>query len=253
MLYSVRMRSAQGGSHELGGRHISGAERIVEREKIEQTANEMLKRAFSHTRGQADFINIVIEKVEEKKVVEVPLLSVETCTSSTVTMGREMAESSLIAAGVTLVAVQKGMTLLLALTDSMRGAMLVCAETGRRLDTTGMRGVRVSRMDIGEEKEFHNILTQRGMNNTHVREALVLASKVAAASNIVAELCWSDDPEYTTGYVASSSGYIRIPHCKPFGSLLGGRVFFVRPEGDVGQIVDYLENQPVIVKLPEGL
>ena len=28
-LYSVRMRAAQGGPHEKGGHHISGAERIV--------------------------------------------------------------------------------------------------------------------------------------------------------------------------------------------------------------------------------
>ena len=28
-LYSVRMRAAQGGPHENGGHHISGAERIV--------------------------------------------------------------------------------------------------------------------------------------------------------------------------------------------------------------------------------
>lgn len=33
MLYSVKMRSAQGGPHEQGGRHISGAERILSEEK----------------------------------------------------------------------------------------------------------------------------------------------------------------------------------------------------------------------------
>ncbi len=252
MLYSVRMRSAQGGSHELGGRHISGAERIVGRDEIEETATAMLKRAFSHTRGQADFINIVIEKVEEKRVVEVPLLVVETRTSGDVAMGREMAENSLVEAGVALLAAQKGMAALLDLTDSMRGAMLLCAGTGQRLDNTEARGVRVSRMDIDEKKAFRSMLTKRGMNNTHVQEALVLASKVAATPNIVAELCWSDDPEYTTGYVASSAGYIRIPHCKPFGSLLGGRVFFVKAESDPSSIINYLENQPVMVKLPKG-
>ena len=29
MVYSIRMRSAQGGPHEQGGSHISGAERLV--------------------------------------------------------------------------------------------------------------------------------------------------------------------------------------------------------------------------------
>ena len=34
MHYSVRMRAAQGGSHENGGRHISGAERLIPRELL---------------------------------------------------------------------------------------------------------------------------------------------------------------------------------------------------------------------------
>ena len=45
MLYSVKMRSAQGGPHEQGGRHISGAERILSEEKIEQAIVAMLHRA----------------------------------------------------------------------------------------------------------------------------------------------------------------------------------------------------------------
>ena len=34
-LYSIRMRGAEGGPHEEGGRHISGAERIVEESDLE--------------------------------------------------------------------------------------------------------------------------------------------------------------------------------------------------------------------------
>jgi len=33
-MYSIRMRAALGGPHENGGRHISGAERIVPGERI---------------------------------------------------------------------------------------------------------------------------------------------------------------------------------------------------------------------------
>lgn len=243
------MRSAQGGAHEAGGRHISGAERIVSQDMVEQTTNAMLERAFCHTRGQADFINIVVEKIEENKVQEVPLLSVHTVPGSDVTAGHHAAQSALAQAGVTLLAAQSGITALLSLADSMGGAMLFCAVTGRRLDDAGSRGVRVSRMDIADEQDFIALLTDKGINNTHVREALVLASKVAAAPGMVAELCWSDDPEYTTGYVASPTGYVRIPHCKPLGSLLGGRVFFVKPDADLDIIIDYLSHQPVLVKL----
>ena len=243
------MRAAQGGAHEVGGRHISGAERIVSQEMVVQTTNDMLKRAFSHTRGQADFINIVVEKIDEDKMEEVPLLSVHTVLGNDVTAGHRAALKSLTQAGVTVRAAQSGMAALLSLTDSMGGAMLLCAVTGRRLDDTGLRGVRVSRMDIGDEQGFTAMLADKDIINTHVREALVLASKVAAAPGMVAELCWSDDPEYTTGYVASSAGYIRIPHCKSLGSLFGGRVFFVKPDAELDIIIDYLSHQSVLVRM----
>ena len=47
-----------------------------------------------------------------------------------------------------------------------------------------------------------------------MREALVLASKVQSAEGIVGELCWSDDPDYTVGYVACNGIYHRIPNMK---------------------------------------
>lgn len=253
MLYSVRMRSAEGGAHEVGGRHISGAERIVSHERVGKISNAMLQRAFSHTRGQADFINIVVEKIDKENIQEVPLLSIQTIVGRDVAEGHEAAERALHEAGVTLIAAKRGMEALLSLPDSMRGAMILCAVTGQRVDDTQSRGVRVSRMDIGDEDGFIEMLESKGINNTHVREALVLASKVAAAPGMVAELCWSDDPEYTTGYVASLAGYIRIPHCKPMGNAIGGRVFFVKPSAQLGLIREYLEQQPVIVTLPETL
>lgn len=253
MLYSVRMRSAEGGAHEIGGRHISGAERIVCQGRVREISNGMLERAFSHSRGQADFINIVVEKIDEDNIQEVPLLSVSAAVGRDVAEGHQAVQVALHEAGVTLSAVRKGMEALLALPDSMRGAMLFCAVTGKRVDGTYTRGIRVSRMDIEDEQGFIEILEKDGIHNTHVREALVLASKVAAAPEVVAELCWSDDPEYTTGYVASSRGYIRIPHCKPMGSAIGGRVFFVRPETQVAILSEYLEQQAVIVTLAEKL
>ena len=64
MLYSVKMRSAQGGPHEQGGRHISGAERILSEEKIEQAIVAMLHRAQKHQRGMADFISLKVEAVK---------------------------------------------------------------------------------------------------------------------------------------------------------------------------------------------
>lgn len=251
MLYSVRMRSAAGGAHEVGGRHISGAERIVSKERVADTSKAMLQRAFSHTRGQADFVNIVVEKIGEEQIQKVPLLPIRTVVGGNVREGHEALLTTLEGAGVTKVAAKRGIEELLALPDSMRGAMLLCGVTGQRVDDTQSRGVRVSRMDIADEAGFIGQLVAKDINNTHVREALVLASKVAAAPGMVAELCWSDDPEYTTGYVASTGSYTRIPHCKPMGSAVGGRVFFLKPGIQVESIIKYLEEQPVLVTLPE--
>ncbi len=248
-MYSVRMRAAQGGRHEEGGRHISGAERIVPYEKVEQTAAGMLKRAFTHSRGQADFITITIEIVQPGRIQQVPLLPVYPSSSLTREEGHKAAEHALVAAGVTPSGAKQGILRLSSLADSMRGAMLLCAVTGRRLDHTEGRGIRVSRMDIENEETLIERLVKQGIHNLHVQEALVLASKVAAGPGVVAELCWSDDPEYTTGYVASAKGYIRIPHCKPLGNSVGGRIFFVDPAVDRSLLENYLQHQPVLVIL----
>ena len=46
------------------------------------------------------------------------------------------------------------------------------------------------------------------------REALALATKVIW-SGVVAELCWSDEPEYVAGYVATARhGSVRFPNFK---------------------------------------
>jgi len=247
MLYSVRMRSAQGGAHEAGGRHISGAERLVPEQHIERIAGEMVARALSHSRGSADFINITIDKVRTDELCTVPLLTVKTVDVPHAEAGRKAAMAALVQTGVSEQAVQAGMEALLALPDSMRGAMLLCAETGKRLDGTGQSGVRVSRMDIADDQDYRQCLENLGLTNVHVREALVLASKVAAAPGVVAELCWSDDPEYTAGYIASANGYCRFTQLKSYGSPVGGRVFFIRPGIDLEALIAYLRRQPVIV------
>jgi 6-carboxyhexanoate--CoA ligase len=251
MLYSVRMRAAQGASHEAGGRHISGAERLVNQEQIADLTQAMLTRAFSHTRGQVDFINITIETVAEQAVRRLKLLPITTIDVADVESGRLAAKAALIGAGVQAKAVEAGMEQLLKLDDSMRGAMLICAETGKRLDHTAARGIRVSRMDIADDSGFTQWLASQGFGNIHIREAVVLATKVVSAKGVIAELCWSDDPEYTAGYVASAAGYIRFPWLKPYGSPHGGRLFFVQPGTSIEELTSYLESQPVLVVAPE--
>ena len=249
MHFSVRMRAAQGGAHENGGRHISGAERLIPPELLLDTTQAMVQRALEHSRGNADFIRLTIEAVPPAACLSIPLLPWQAQESASVTNSRRLALQALCQAGVNEEAAAKGLLALSELPDSLRGAMILSAATGERLDTTASRGVRVSRMDLDAQSDALSWLCQQGLDGEHPREAMVLAAKVAAAPGMVAEICWSDDPEYTTGYVASPRhGYIRIPCLKEKNSANGGRAFFISPDADLAALRHFLEEQPVLVQ-----
>ena len=67
VLYSLKMRAAQGGPHEKGGRHISGSERIIEKGAVNDEVLAMLERAKNHQRGEADFISIKVELIKKEQ------------------------------------------------------------------------------------------------------------------------------------------------------------------------------------------
>jgi 6-carboxyhexanoate--CoA ligase len=92
-------------------------------------------------------------------------------------------------------------------------------------------------------------LAALGLTHYRTREALALATKVAHAPGVIAELCWSDDPDYTAGYVASlRQGYVRFPHLKELGDQRGGRVIFVDPAKLVfDELIEYLQDKPTII------
>ncbi|MGZ4107204.1 MAG: 6-carboxyhexanoate--CoA ligase, partial [Tumebacillaceae bacterium] len=133
--------------------------------------------------------------------------------------------------------------------DVMRGAVILCADTGQRLEADQARGVRVTKIDWHPEAlaRWQEQVRAHGIANERIQEALALATKVIATPGTVAELCWSDDPSYVSGYVASPElGYVRIPHLKEMGSPLGGRVFFVRGVHDVHAYCEALQA-PVLL------
>ena len=238
-LYSVRMRAAQGGPHEKGGHHISGAERIVKLEEVGAIAQSLADRALHHSKGTADFINITVDLIPANEITYIDCLQVEEHRAHTIAEAHQLAIELLQGHDITGVAVQNAIALLKGLDSSMRGAMLVDATTGKRIDA-GNRGVRVSHMDSFDSEALGD--------NDHMREALVLASKVQSAEGIVGELCWSDDPDYTVGYVACNGTYHRIPNMKELGSAIGGRVFFVQSDIDRDSVIEYLEKTPVLVQ-----
>lgn len=261
MLYNIKMRSSKGGPHEEGGKHISGAERILSEDKVEDELIKMYQRAINHEKGQGDFINIKIQKVNEEDIIYVSRLSVKEHDVKTKEEGLELAKKLLKENDINEIAIENGINSLLNLQDSMHGAMLIDKDSGERLDDRNNRGVRVTGMGFADNFEYGklsnikaaNDINQEKTQGMHFKEALVLSSKVANCKGIIGELCWSDDPNYLTGYIASSKTYNRIPIMKDQGNPIGGRIFFVDSnllddEYTIENIIDYLENQVVLIE-----
>jgi 6-carboxyhexanoate--CoA ligase len=251
-MYNVRMRATR------EEKHISGAERIIEENDISSAACSLLERALSHEKGKADFINISVEaiKIPIRHLISLPVILVP---NTNVEAGKRTAKKILAFLGIPDSCIGKAFSLLEkgpADGDSMRGA-IVMDMNGERLEPDKHRGIRVSRMDIARDaaKELESSLAAKDMDQyfTHISEALVLATKVASLEGNVAELCWSDDPSYTTGYVSSNQlGYIRIPHLKNEGDPRGGRVFFVN-NIDLPEYSEDMEKTPVLIYKFTGL
>lgn len=252
MLYSIKMRAAQGATHEQGGRHISGAERLCSDGELEQLVQKMLQRAREHERGRADFINIKISTVDPDSFITAPALVPTTLSKySDIADTRHAAKQRLIAAGVSEQAICTAFERLTNLTGSLRGALLVYAHSGQVVaESDNSRGIRVSNMDARDKVSYLNWLNQKNIQGIHAQEAIILASKVASCPDVIAELCWSDDPDYTTGYVADQTHYYRLAPFKPLGCDIGGRVFFVKETANLQTVINYLQNQTVLIEVP---
>lgn len=247
-LFSIRMRAAQ------SGEHISGAERIAPALDLATIATAMITRALGHSRGNPDAIRVAIDALPTLAIKDAPLPDITTILVSDLHAGRAAAKAELLRAGVSDAAATAAIATLARGAAPggkvMRGAMLVDADRGERLESNPGRGLRVSRMDLSAAA--HAALTAAlqgsGRDTTHLREALALAGKVLLSPGIVAELCWSDDPDYTAGYVASPlRGYVRFPHLKAKGDRLGGRAFFYqRSTFNLAAITAFLEEEPVL-------
>ncbi|MCR5413642.1 MAG: 8-amino-7-oxononanoate synthase [Kiritimatiellae bacterium] len=233
-LFSVKMRAS------CSRRHISGAEKIVPPHAVPHTVSQLAERALNHPKGVPDFINIKIEN--PGAIVRLEALPVVTERTSTPDEGLARAASLLKEAGVLR------MDEIMALfreTYSMRGAMLLDADTLERLEPDRERGVRATCMDDSD-----SILKGTAGGKNHYAEAIVLATKVANAPGIVGEICVSDDPDYVTGYVATRNiGYRRITVIKEKGDPAGGRIFLYRGRReDVASTIRFLEKTPVVVE-----
>jgi 6-carboxyhexanoate--CoA ligase len=238
----------------IGDRHISGGERIVIRQKIGRTVEELLERALRKgcTRDQ---IAVTVEPLVDALIHRLTALDVITLSALDMEAGRDAASRVLQRAGVSAQAVHAAISHLSAGAalsgGNMRGAMIIDAQRGERLEPDKERGVRASRFDWSEEtgEKIFRRLAAIGLTHFRTREALALATKVASAPGIVAELCWSDDQDYTAGYVASPGlGYVRFPVLKKLGDAKGGRAFFVDKAAlDMDALLRYLEQEAGLI------
>lgn len=236
--------SAAGDRREM---HISGAEGLYLKKDMVQTVHHYLERALQHPKGKADTIVLTVERIK-RKPREISALPVATIPCSTPSEGKKVVTNLLELLPISGNAIAAALDILQK--GTMRGAALIAAESGRRLEPDSERGVRVSRLGISRPASalLSLGLSRLGIDTETVREALALASKVAAHRDVIAEVCISDDPEYTTGYVASTQfGYVRIPHIKSRRSRSGGRAFFVKEKSVAARLIAYLERAPVIV------
>jgi 6-carboxyhexanoate--CoA ligase len=248
IFYSVRMRASS------QGRHCSGAERIVPREAVAETSSALLMRAFSNVSAEIDQASCQVERIVAHELCFAGLPDVITYPVDNVTAGRSLAHRLLCRAGVAEEVATTALQLLARgagpAGQVMRGAVLMDASSGRRLEEDPARGVRVSRMDAAPEFQdtLQANLRHAGLEHFRVREALLLAGKVLGAPGLIAELCWSDDPGYMAGYVAvPGTGYQRISRMKETGDRRGGRIFFLRSDAvAVPELVAYLERTPVL-------
>ncbi len=244
----VRDKNSVSGNPESAEMHISGAEGLYESIDINKIVKNYIQRALQHPRGIPDRIVLTIEKLEQEPG-PVQSLPVTTLGCGSLSEARQYIEKILKMAGISENAIRTALDLLNN-KNTMRGASLMLAESGERVEPDRNRGVRASSLGItrAAEKALSLELEGHGINNSTVKEAVILASKVASLESIIAELCIPDDPDYTTGYIASRRyGYIRIPDIKQKGANIGGRVFFMEEDADVGAVVRYLENTPVLI------
>lgn len=250
-LYSIRMRSS------IDGKHVSGAERIVPVDRLRPTIDELVARP-AESGHRPDHMSLTVDELDPARVRRIRGLDIVMLDIADPQASRADAARVLEHAGVSPRAARIAIDLLLAGPGPsgtvMRGAMIVDAETGARLEQDRARGVRATRFDWSESGEngIRALLASASLTHFRVREALALASKVAHAPGIVAELCWSDDPGYTAGYVAvRACGYVRFPRLKELGSATGGRAFFVRHEGfDREAFTRYLCEEAVLIDEP---
>ncbi|EGL41963.1 6-carboxyhexanoate--CoA ligase, partial [Propionibacterium sp. 409-HC1] len=236
--WSVRMRAT--GTLDDEPYHVSGAESLVAPGMIEQTVAGLTQRALApgHT-VKARQVRVSLDQLDVEPTI-IPALPTELKECPDPVAARQYFVDVLSRF------VPHPAEALRVLTEgpTMRGAAMVEAGTDRRLEADPLRGVRVTKFgDLTESAPGASLAHKK-----HHHEAVLLASKVAAAPGVLAEFCISDDPHYTRGYVCVDGVYTTVTNVKADGDPNGGRVILVdTARADPTTITTWLENHPVLI------
>ncbi|HWF85019.1 MAG TPA: 6-carboxyhexanoate--CoA ligase [Vicinamibacterales bacterium] len=253
--YSVRMRASTGRPGAGPHQHLCGGERLVADGDAEMAAGELIRRALAHGVDAAN-IHVTLEQIPAALIRHASVLPVTTIHADNAVESRPMAESILREANVSEGAISVAFDHVLrgwhGCGQPLRGAVLLDARNGDRLDDAGNAGIRISHFDFapGHREAIIATLADAGLSHHRTHEALALASKVIACG-VVAEICWSDDREYAAGYVATAQrGYVRFPRFKPDGAV-GGRAFFLSGgNAALRATIDRLKGECVLIDGP---
>ena len=235
------------------GRHVSGAERLVEEADVDEAVGTLTRRARDRA-APPDFVQVTVERLPRDQVAEARVLRLILTPPSTAALAQNAASIRLSSASVSQVAIEAAFELLTngaVHGGSARGAMLIDASTGANVTPDVERGVRASRFDYHPDHvaDIDHALADAGLSHFRTREALALSTKVIW-SGVRAELCWSDDAGYTAGYVATVDGYVRFADFKPAGAV-GGRAFFIDTQAvELETVVKKLQRDALWIRGP---
>ncbi len=236
------------------GTHLSGAEELVPAQELEHVLASFSKRLLPHafnnpTHPPQQIVTIdPVSKgdIQRKSLLPVQFLESPSCEESA--KGLQELLESLLPEGQAESILEIFRKEIME-TPPRHGALLVTSR-GRPFLEAGTTGIRTTH--LGCDPSLRKALEENldhflAKPNHRFIDALVLASKVLASESVLLEICVSDDPSYTTGYMASRLfGYVRIPHMKKPGIPKGGRLYVVSPTVHLPTLLRELRETPVL-------
>ncbi len=85
-LFSMKMRASR--TEGKSTSHVSGAEKILSESELAENAGALIGRALHHAKGDADYIQLKIEKAAPESIVHIDALPVRTVEAADAAEGR---------------------------------------------------------------------------------------------------------------------------------------------------------------------